>query len=225
MGKRLRSVTLGQEVFVIEQDEVVRTMIGKITNTGYILLNGDCPQHWFSFTEARVELDKRLAKKQEELRTILCRLAKKRMAVWGAAYKQAVLSAPYKVVDLRDDPVERRRVRKSVCAPKEYLCLGTKVFVPVTVDTRLLHEGIDCYRPYAYFVLETMVRGVCFRPNSEVCYSFSTPYRVEDMYLSKSEAEARLQKIVGLDVEENLYFVSHREEEEFLKSLLLDSPF
>lgn len=192
-----RVVRLGQEAFVLSHDgEVVRTMVAKFEGNGYRLLNGDdgCRPHRFSFEEAVSAASDRISARQTVLRKELRMLTRKRRALETQDYRDCVMNAPYRVVDLRDtetlDFMRPRRPRKlkNIQVPKTYLMPGHMAYAVITPMTRPKFEGMKVYRPHRHFVLETEVRSVCFSPDGQVHYTFATPFVVEEFFLTRDEA-------------------------------------
>ncbi|MDD2657641.1 MAG: hypothetical protein PHD04_03225 [Candidatus Pacebacteria bacterium] len=99
------------------------------------------------------------------------------------------------------------------------------VYVIITPLTRP-NPGWDVYRPHKHFVLETEVRSVCFSPDGQVHYAFSTRFVVEEFFLSREEATAKLRSFSEPGTEDVVPFVSSKQEKEENKKLLDDNiPF
>lgn len=224
----MRSARLGREVYVLSPDgEVIRTVIARLEKDGYQFLNGDDSRrrHWFDFNDAVSAANDRIAARQAALRKELRALAHKRRALEKQGYRDSVVSAPYRVVDLRDNVTlarARSRVLKKVLAPLEYLEPDSVVYVIITPLTRCTFGE---YRPHTHFVLETEVRSVCFSPDGQVHYSFSTPFIPEEFSPSREGAEARLQSYSEPGTERLVHFVSSAREKEELEKIEDDIPF
>jgi hypothetical protein len=223
-------VRIGQEVFVLSRSgEVVRTMIAKLEEHGYRFLNGDREgdPHWFTFEDAIAAANLSVSFRQAVLRKELRVLAQKRRALKTQEYKDSVINAPYRVVDLRDpESSTSRRLRrtkdlKKVHVPDTYFTPGSVVYAIITPLTRLEWGK---YRPHKHFVLETEVVSVCFSPDGKVHYLFSTPFAVEEFYSSRKEAVARLESFSEPGSKDPVYFISSKQEKEELRKFD-DPPF
>ncbi|MBI4065969.1 hypothetical protein HY412_02140 [Candidatus Kaiserbacteria bacterium] len=224
-------VRIGQEAFVLSPDgEVVRTIVAKLNGKGYRLLNGDdeCRSHWFSFDEAVSAARNRINAQQAALRKELRVLAHKRRTLETQNYRDGVMSAPYKVVDLRDTTtlvrLRHTRVLKKVCVPETYFMPGHVAYAIITPMTRLESEDYG-YRPHEHFILETEVMSVCFSPDGQTHYMFSTPFVVEEFFSSRKEATARLESYSEPGTKDPVHFVSSRKEKEELEKMIDDVPF
>jgi hypothetical protein len=229
------SVRLGQDAFVLSPEgEVVRTVVARLFAGGYWFLNGASghrSQHWFVFQDAVAAANARIDGRQKALRKELRALGRKRRALETSTYRNEVMNAPYRVVDLRDETTlaharpRRPRTLQNVFAPLEYLEPGHMVYVIITPLTRP-NPGWDVYRPHKHFVLETEVRSVCFSPDGQVHYTFSTRFVVGEFFLSRKEAEARLQSFSEPGTKDPVPFVSSKQELEESEKLLDDDiPF
>jgi hypothetical protein len=221
MSKSSSPIKLGQKVFIVIGDEVVRTAVGKLESDGlYTFLNGyhSGIQHWFTFDEALKKLDGNLADKQEELLRRHKQLTQKRVSIKGLEYRSSVEAAPLKVVDLREDAFERARKRKHMSYPEVYYEPGEKVYVPVFAWTRVRSSYSRVYRPYRYFVLETVVTTVYVAFDGTPRYAFSTPYEVEQVFPAKKSS---LKKMAALfeGHTDYVHFVSHEEEKAALEKM------
>lgn len=140
------------------------------------------------------------------------------------------MNAPYRVVDLQDemslDSTRRRHARqlKKIRVPETYITPGHMVYVIITPATRSSWAG--AYRPHKHYVLETEVKSVCFSPDGQVHYMFSTLFVVEEFFSSREEATARLRSFSEPGTEESVPFVSSKQEKEESEKLLDDDvPF
>lgn len=224
-----RVISIGQEAFVLSPDgEVVRTMIAKLEKEGYRFLNGDDERrrHWFSFEGAISAASERIIARQVALRKQLRALALKRRALEEQNYRDGVVSAPYRVVDLRDTVshnlthLRPSRNLKKVHVPETYLRPGHVVYVAITPATR---SEFETYRPYKHFVLETEVASVCFSPDGQVYYTFSTPFIVREFFLSRRGAAAKNFSEPG--TKDLVPFVSSKQEKEEIAKIPDDCPF
>jgi hypothetical protein len=95
------------------------------------------------------------------------------------------------------------------------------VYVVITPATR---SEFETYRPHKHFVLETEIASVCFSPDGQVYYTFSTPFIVREFFLSRRGASLRNFSEPGT---KNLVpFVSRKQaKEENAKLLDDDVPF
>ncbi|MFA6414424.1 MAG: hypothetical protein WC217_01385 [Candidatus Paceibacterota bacterium] len=228
-----RVVNIGQEAFVLSQDgEVVRTMVAKLEKNGYRFLNGDDDHriHWFTFEGAVAAASDRVNTRQKALRKELRALGRKRRALETQEYRDGVMNAPYRVVDLRDEMIlayarpRRPRILKKIWVPETYLTPGHVVYVIITPMTQSSWAG--AYRPHKHFVLETEVKSVCFSPDGQAHYMFSTLFIVEEFFLSREEATARLQSYSEPGTKDPVPFVSSKQEKEENERLLGDNiPF
>ena len=80
------------------------------------------------------------------------------------------------------------------------------------------------YRPFENFVLETIVRSVCFSPNGKVYIDFKTPLRSEEYFVLREDAETRLRSYLKSGLNHQPHFVSHTTEVEELDKIE-DIPF
>lgn len=232
MTTEKRDVRIGQEAFALSPDgEVIRTVVARIERNGYQLLNGYdyCRPHWFSFEEAVCAASSRINDRQKSLRKELRALANKRRALGTQNYRDGVKNAPYRVVDLRDTTVFvrllRSRTLKNVRVPEEYLMPGAVVYAIITPATRLVSEEYG-YRPHKHFILETEVESVCFSPDGQVHYTFSTPFIIgEEFFLSMNDAEKRLRVLSAPRSGNFVRFVSREEEKRELEKIEDDVPF
>jgi len=227
-----RVVSIGQQTFVLAPDgEVARTMVARLEEGGYQLLNGDDDRrpHWFSFKDAVAAASDRIGVRQTALRKALRALSQKRRALETKNYRDSVMNAPYRVIDLRDTMdliFGRRRTRKlkKVHVPETYLMPGSVVYAIITPMTRSSELGL--YRPHNHFVLETEVKSVCFSPDGKVHYTFSTPFVVEEFFPSRGEATTKLRSLLEPGSPHPVPFVSSKQEKEENKKLLDDDiPF
>jgi hypothetical protein len=218
-------VQLGQEAFLVTtaDGQVERTMVGELDTMGYRFLNG-CSVgrgHCFSFDQAIALADAHLKQQEVKLRASLRALGKRRKYLQSAEYKDEVMAAPYKVVDLRQvEKRKRTRQIKKVSVPEQYVIPGCLVYVVITPSTRYRFEG---YRPFTHFVLQTMVSTVCICVDGGVHYTFTTPFVVEDFFLSKDMAMKNLFNLSKSGKLEATGYVSHEEERKHL--LEDDLPF
>lgn len=222
-------VRLGQEAFVLSPDgEVVRTMVAKLEREGYQFLDGSSYHrpHWFSFQVAASIASERIETRETVLRKELRALARKRRMFEAQDYRDSIMNAPYRVVDLRDPltfvVLRRTRKLKKVVIPKTYLRPGHMAYVVITPMTR---SGSEAYRPYNHFVLETEVTSVCFSPGGQAHYTFSTPFIVEESFPSREAATARLESFSEPGTKEPVPFVSNEREKEEIAKLPDDIPF
>jgi hypothetical protein len=144
-------------------------------------------------------------------------------------YRDGVLSAPYKVVDLRDEMalvlarLRRSRSLKKIQVPMPgYLGPGQVVYVVITPTTC---SRLPEYRPHKHFVLETEVESVCFSPDGQVYYTFSTPFIVDTFFLSRREAVVWLESYSEPGTKEPVPFVSSQQEKEEIAKIPDDIPF
>lgn len=232
----VRKVHLGQEAFVLSPDgEVVRTMIAKLEEEGYRLLNGDGNRHphWLSFRDAVLAASDRISAQRIKLREELRALAKKRRTLKTQKYRDGVMSTPYRVVDLRHETTlasrfwfelpRRARKLKKIYIPETCLLPGRVVYVVITPMTRSGSEEV--YRPYKHFVLETKVTSVCFSPDGSVDYTFSTPFIVQEFFLSRKEATTKIENLLELATKGSVPFVSSKQEKGEIAKLPDDIPF
>ena len=221
MNKSSRTVRLGQKAFLVIGDEVIVTAVGRLDSGGaYTFINGyhSGIQHWFTFDEALKTLDGNLAEKQEELLRRHKQLTQKRASIKGFEYRSSVEAAPLKVVDLGEEPLLKARNRKYMSYPEVYYELGTRVYVPVLAWTRVRSSHSRVYRPYRYFVLETVVTTVYVAFDGTPRYAFSTPYEVEQVFPAKKSS---LKKMAALfeGHTDYVHFVSHEEEKAALEKI------
>ena len=215
MESKENDVKLGQEAFVVVKPDgqIERTMVGSLYTKGCRFLNGDSDSrvHSFNFDQAAATADERLKKREVELRAALRAIGKRRKQLKSDEYKDAVMNAPYKVVDLRQ--IERRqrtRDLKTVVVPEQFVRPGCMVYVVITPLTRSSYE---CFRPHPHFVLETEVRSACFTADGKVHYTFGTPFVVVDFILNKDGAMKYLSSFSEPGTKEQVPYVSHEEEE------------
>lgn len=228
-----RVVYIGQKVFVVSPaGEVVRTVVARLEGEGYQFLNGGSNRHphWFNIHEAVAAAGVRIEARQTALRKELRALGRKRRTLETQSYRNDVMSAPYRAVDLRDEAslafARRRHTRglKKIRVPEEYLTPGCMVYAIITPTTQSSWAG--AYRPHKHFVLETEVKSVCFSPDGQVHYAFSTPFTVGEFFPSREEATAKLQSFSEPGTEEPVPFVSNKQEKEENEKLLDDDvPF
>ena len=228
-----RAVHLGQEAFVLSPvGEVVRTMVAKLEGEGYQFLNGSDAHrpHWFDFENAVAAASARIDAQRKALQEELRALARKRRTLEERDHWDGVMNAPFRVVDLWDEAplafTRRRHTRelKKIHVPETYLEPGHVVYVVITPMTRSSWGG--GYRPHKHFVLETEVRSVCFSPDGQAHYTFSTDFIVEEFFPSREEATARLQSFSEPGTKEPAPFVSRQQEKEGNEKLLDDdTPF
>lgn len=233
MGAK-RIVRIGQRAFVLSGDgEVVRTMVAKIDERGYQFLNGDhgSHPHWFAFKDAIAAASARIDARQKAFRKELRALARKRRTLETQSYRNDVMNAPYKVVELRDEMTvgfamsRRTRKLKKVRVPETHLRPGRLVYVIITPATRP-NPGWEVYRPHKHFVLETEVTSVCFSPDGQIHYTFSTRFIVGEFFLSREEATAKLQSFSEPGTKDPVPFVSSQQEKEENEKMLDDDiPF
>jgi hypothetical protein len=220
------AVHLGQEVFVLTTTggDVERTLVGAIDGNGYTFLNGHSGRmsHWFTYAEAAEAAEKVLEMRVAQLRKEIQKLTERRKILKSS--KQAeVMTAPYKVVDLRlvDKPRRPRRLVR-IQVPESYLSPGDLVYVAITPN--MSPPWVEAYKPYLNFVLETEVRTVCFSPDGTVDYTFVTPFVVKEFFLTKDEAIKEHESFFGRGTPETVPFVSLEEERQKL-SEIKDTPF
>jgi hypothetical protein len=224
-------VKLGQQVFMLSSTgEVVRTMVGKIwTGYGfnnfeprYILLNGESGQHWFSYQDALTASQDRVSQQIKVLKKQLATLRMKSKRLVTEEARDAVMNAPYKVVDLRDCDV-RGNTRKlmRITVPETYPKIGDVMYLVITSQV-MPKEFV--YRPFKHFVLESIVRSVCFSPDGKVHIEFKTPFRPEEYFVLREDAESRLRSYLKTDTNQPLHFVSHATEVDELDKIE-DIPF
>jgi hypothetical protein len=237
-------VELGQKVFVLSpQGEVVRTMVGQLRRVqcyeggdwvwrdDHTFLNGDgvSQQNWSSFEAAAQAAQKVLEARRAALRKQLRTLAARVRHLKTAAYRQGVESAPYKMVDLGDGETRiRTRMRKRIAVPDTYFKPGQVVYAIITPLTppHGSQWADSIYRPHSHFVLETEVRSATLAPDGTARYTFATPLRPEELFLTREEATQRLQSYCEPGTLEPTLFVSMAEEKEKLDELLEDDvPF
>lgn len=220
-----RKVTLGQKVFILSGgSEVVCTMVGRITDTDYYtLLNGwdSSTPHWFTYEEALIAAEESVQAHIVALRKRATMARKKLKQLATDASKQATMKAPYKVVDLRSDPRERTRKLMKVLIPHAYPKPGAMVYIVIT--PKVGRREFE-YRPFPHFVLETKVSSVCFSPDGKVHISFATPFKVDEHFTTRKEAETKLRCFKERDALEPIHFVSHATEKMELDKIE-DIPF
>ncbi len=233
-----RVVKLGQKVFVLSAtgEEVVRSMIGEV-RTGdefnqfkirYKLLNGyDGPHHWFTFKEALAAAQDRINAHATSLRKQLAALRQKSKQLDTEEARQAVMETPYKVINLDSnyDGPRRAQTLKKIAVPSEYPEPGTSVYVVITPQVRLKFEQSEFYyRHFPFFVLETVVRSVCFSPDGKVNIDFETPFMVDKYFMSRKEADSEIASYRKPGTAEAINFVSHQKERDEIDSIP-DLPF
>lgn len=234
-------VKLGQEVFVLSSTgEVVRTMIGEICagdefnhfKPRYTLLNGHSGPHWFKYAEAVSAAKDHMAKRTAALQKRLAVLRKKVKHQSTDEARQAVMVAPYKVINLKagysgHEHMSRSATRnlKRICVPDTYLEPGTRVYLIVTPQVKLRDElSKFCYRPFSHFVLETVITKACFSPDGKVHLAFATPFQVNEYFATRKEAKLRLKSYSEPGTVEPVNFVSYKRElQEIAK--IPDIPF
>lgn len=212
MTTKTRTVYLGQEVFFLFQGNVIRTAVGKLHKEGYDLLDKRCPfgLHWFTFDQALAAADKELLLRQQTLRQQLRKLERQRKKMKTPLYKEKVMTAARRVRDLRDiEDSSRTRELKKLKVAENYLNPGQVVYLAVSPNTR--SEVADVYRPYACFVLETVVGAVCIAPNGELHYSLTTSFRWDEFFPSREEATVHLRNVAHLRSDTPIHFVSKEE--------------
>lgn len=212
-------VRLGQQVFVLSATgEVVRTMVGKIWagdkfnnfEPRYTLLNGENSKHWFSYQDALIASQDRVSQQIKVLEKQLAMLRTKSKRLGAEEVRDAVMNAPYKVVDLRDcDVRDRTRKLKRITVPDTYPKIGDVMYLVITPQVM---PKQFVYRPFEHFVLETIVRSVCFSPDGKVHVEFETPFRSEEYFVLREDAESRLRSYLKTGAKQPLHFVSHATE-------------
>ena len=224
-----RIVRIGQKAFVLSHDgEVIRTMVARLEEDGYQFLDGSSHHrpHWFAFKNAVAEASARIDARQTALRKSLRALAHKRRALETKTYQDGVMNEPYKVVNLRDPMTLvfmcRSRKLKKIRVPEAYLSPGHTAYVVITPMTRF---NSDVYQPHKHFVLGTKVMSVCFSPDGQAHYTFSTPFVVEKFFLSRKEAVAELQSFSEPGTKDPVHFVSSRREKEEIDKMPDNLPF
>lgn len=219
---------LGKVAYVVDASNgrVERTMVGAIGENFYRFLNGSFSgrKHWFDFNHAVSAADECLRMREARLRTQLREISRQRKWIMSKAYETSVMSASYKVLDLRNvENPNRTRYLKRVRVPETHLNPGQCVYIIVTPVTR---ADRDNFRPHSYFILETKVRSVSFSPDGRVHFTYATPFEVEEHFNSREEAAAILADSSVPGVPDSIPFVSHDEERyELLKMLDDDIPF
>lgn len=186
---------LGQKVFVLSRDgEVVQTMVGRLEKDEAVFLNGYTSRgrHWTSFEQAADAAREVLEARRHALRKALRQLAVKAHRLGSEAYKESVVTAPYKMIDMSDNIARFcSRKRKRIAIPADYIRPGTTVYVIIT--PHIMPRSVDwVYRPHQHFVLETQVRGVYMTTDGQPVYSFVTPFKPSEYFLDREEAEAQL---------------------------------
>lgn len=232
MPKMLK-VRLGQEVFVLsDENNVVRTAICEIRTDGsYGFFNGQhslC-RHWFTYEEAVNVAKAKIAEHIKILRNVAKKLSRKSKYLDMDEVQQEVRTSPYKVVSY-DGPEARRRTRKlkKIVVPKKYIKPGNMVYAVITPQlfAHVRNQFFVVYRPYEYFVLETMIKSVSFSPDGVITYTYTTPFVLKEVYGSRKEAEDKLRCFIDNCSEVKIPFVSHQEEKEKLDEMMEDSiPF
>jgi hypothetical protein len=230
-------VVLGREVFVLSpQGDVVRTMVAQLRRvqccekgnwvwrTDHTFLNGcDSSQpNWHSFRAAAQAALQVLEARKATLRKQLRALGARTRHLETAAYRQSVKSAPYKMVDLGDGEKRiRTRMRKCVAVPETYFRPGQAIYAIITPLTPPCGKewGNSLYRPYPHFVLETEVRSVTLSSDGSARYTYATPLKPDEYFLTRKEAEERLRSYSEPGTSEPIHFVSHEEEAKKLKEL------
>lgn len=219
------NVKLGQKVFVLSEDgqNIIRTMVAGIENDGdYKLLNGSSNRrpHWFSFNEAIGAVCERLEARMAKLLKVQRQLAAKKRELQKENYRDSVESAPYKMVDpgYGESKKFRSCTKGQVAVPKKYLRPGQCVYVVITPMTSQ-QKDLCTYKPYTHFVLETEVKSVRLSSNGKALYTFTSPLRPEEPFLSREEAEARLRSYSEPGTLEEVPFVSKEQETKELRRL------
>lgn len=230
--KAKSEVRLGQEVFVLSSTgEVVRTMIAEIRlgemriKSSYTLLNGgnSFQPHWFTYEEALHAAQDWIKVRAVILRQQLAVDRKKFKRLATDEAREKVMTTPYRVVNFNshDEGSRRTRSLKKVVIPDKYPEPGTVVYVLITPKIKPLQFE---YRPFPYFVLETVVTRVSFSPDGKVQLSFKTPFSVDEYFLSRKEAISALKNYPEVGKVERTHFVSSaREKAEIDK--IEDIPF
>lgn len=220
-----RVIRIGQEAFLLSPDEeVIHTMVAGLNENSYWFLDGSSNrrQHWFTFKDAVAAISARINAQQTALR-------KRLRTLKTQDYQDSVMNEPYKVVDLQAMMTfarsRRSRKLKKIQIPEMYLVPGDVVYAIIT-PTTLSESREYTYRPHKHFVLETAVKSVCFSPDGQVHYTFSTPFVVDKFFLSRTEAGTELQKIFSEPgTKDFVYFVSSKQEREELDKIPDDIPF
>ena len=221
---------LGQEVFQVSREgEITRTMVAKVyEGVGWQFLNGiwNGNPHYYSFEEAATVAEDRIRAHEARLRAKLRALARRRKELGTQSYRNSVMQARYRVVDLREEEYSgkpsRPRNLKKVVVPETYLLPGRLAYTAITPRTE---PKSDVYRPHSHFVLEIEVQSVFFTPDGQVHYSFSTPFVVGNVFFSSQEAAQELKKLLSLTPYDPVRFVSRKDEREWLDSQPDDVPF
>lgn len=229
MAKRVMP-QLGQEAFQVSREgNITRTMVAKVyAEGGWQFLNGsrNALPCYFSFEEAVAAAEGCIKTHEARLREELRALARKRKSLRKPDCRNHVMTAPYRVIDLREvayprKPSRPRNLRK-VIVPKTYLLPGHRAYTIITPGTESVSEA---YRPVRFFVLEVEVRSVCFTPDGHSHYSFSTPFVVKDIFPSEQEAALAIRELLDLRPVHSVWFVSRKEEQEWFDNQPDDTPF
>ena len=221
---------LGRVVFQVSREgDINRTMVAKVYGErGWQFLNGNWNNrsHYYSFEEAVAVAEDRIKDHEARLRAELRALASKRKGLGTQSYRNSVMQARYRVADLRgaeySGKLHRPRNLKKVVVPETYLLPGRLAYTVITPRTE---PKPDMHRPWSHFVLEVEVQSVCFTPDGQVHYSFSTPFAVQAFFLSRKEAEAELEKFSEPGTKDRIRFVSREDEKKWLDSQPDDVPF
>lgn len=212
MTNKPRTVYLGQEAFFLYQGQVVRTAVGRLYEGGYSFLDNRCPlgRHWFTYDQAVSEAGKGLVLRQETLRRQLKELESLRKKLKTPLYKEKVLTAPRRVRDLRDtENPSRTRNLKRLKVPENYHNPGEVVYLVVLPQTQTQMEYV--YRPYDYFVLETVVGTVCIAPDGKLNYWLRAAFEWKEFFLSRDKATTSLRSAAKLKINDTVHFVSKEE--------------
>lgn len=220
--KTAKTVRLGQEAFVVMGPEgrIERTMVARIDQYGYEFFNGMAGEDGvrYDFAGAVEEADRLLALSEAALRARLKTVRARRRSLGSEEHLEEVLKSRFTVRDLRGtDDYRRVRNLRNVVVPEQYFLPGDTVYVAVVPWTRV-RAGFS-YRPYQYFVLETVVRAVCLTGYGDVHYTLTTPFEVDECFASIEAAEEHLQGLVLSGPVSPVMFVPHTEEKEELKRL------
>jgi hypothetical protein len=214
-----KQVCLGQVAFVVNRvdGEIERTMVGAIDEHGYHFLDGssDSRPHWFDYDQAVVVVDERLKSREKKLLKELQALGRRRKILKSEENKGTVMRSTLKVTELRmlEKRTRSRRLRR-VKVPEQHLHPGNSVYVIITPKIGSLQEEV--YRPYTHFVLETKISTVCFSPDGEVHYTFTTPFDVIKYFLEKDQAIRELENLSEPVIHAGVPVVTHKEEKEKL---------
>lgn len=218
---------LGREVFLVSREgEITRTMVAKVDEQQrWQFLNGNWSVrlHHYSFEGAVTLAEHRIEAREAKLREELRALARKRNELQTSSYRNSVMRAPYRVVDLREveysGKLRRPRNLKKIVVPETHLLPGSMAYTVITPKTESVS---DVYRPDSYFVLELEVRSVFFTPDGEVHYSFSTPFIVQKFFRTAEEAS---REFCSRALGNSIRIVSREEERMWLDNQPDDVPF